>query len=186
MPRQELVAHLVALRRPLREQLGREETFGEVVVAAIAIPAGEAERADDGQRLHHRPDGGGGPPEPLDRRFAFEIERALGSVGADLGQDLLREDALLVDQAAGPAQRGSVPADPIERQLVRGKQVERLVVRLEQGPASVQQLVRELALVAGDPRLEDEIVVAARDVQRIELERAQPFHDRHDALVGRR
>ena len=37
-------------------------------------------------------------------------------------------------------------------------------------------------VVVGDPRMEDEVVVAARDAERVELDRPEPLEDRHDAL----
>jgi hypothetical protein len=55
-------------------------------------------------------------------------------------------------------------------------------VGLEQQVVAVQQLIGQLAAVAGDAGLEDEIVVTAGYVQRVELERAEAAHDDQNAF----
>ena len=82
----------------------------------------------------------------------------------------------------------AVPGDPVPGQLGRRHDRQHLVVRLEQATLLVQQRVRPLAPVAVDPGEQHEVVVATGDVERVELERPEPVHDRHDAgrLGGQR
>ena len=82
---------------------------------------------------------------------------------------------------AQPSAHG-LPGDPVVGQLARRQQVEGLVVRLEQQPPAVEQLVGQLAAVAADPSLEHEVVVAAGHLQRVELQRAEPIDYGQDAL----
>ena len=64
--------------------------------------------------------------------------------------------------------------------------LEALVVRLVQAPVLVQPVVGPLAPVAGDAREQDEVVVPAGDLERVELERAEAVDDPQDALrLGR-
>ena len=74
-----------------------------------------------------------------------------------------------------------VPGDPEPGQLRRRQDREHLVVGLEERPVLVQQRVRPRPAVAGDAGEQDEIVVPAGDVDRVELDRAKAVEDGHDA-----
>ncbi|MEP6639707.1 MAG: hypothetical protein ABJC39_10200, partial [Chloroflexota bacterium] len=70
-----------------------------------------------------------------------------------------------------------VPADPVVGELRSGQQREALVVGLVQPAILVQERLGPGAPIAGDPREQDEVVVAAGDLERVELERAESLHD---------
>jgi hypothetical protein len=74
------------------------------------------------------------------------------------------------------------------RQLAERQNRKAFVVRLEEESLLVQEPVRPGALIAVDPSEKDEVVVAACDFERIELEGPDPLDDRHDAgaLGGQR
>ena len=55
VPAQQPVEELLALWHPLGEESGREQPLREVVVAAVALAAGDAEDAGLGERLQHGP-----------------------------------------------------------------------------------------------------------------------------------
>jgi len=55
-------------------------------------------------------------------------------------------------------------------------------MRLEEQPPTIEQLVGQLAAIAGDAGLEDQVVVAAGHLEWVELQRPEAVHDRHDAL----
>ena len=63
-----------------------------------------------------------------------------------------------------------------------------LVVRLVQDAVPYSSVVGPLAAVAGDPREQRQVVVAPGDLDRVELERAEPVDDAHDrgGLGGQR
>ena len=90
------------------------------------------------------------------------------------------EDLALVG-AAGP-----VPGQAMPGQLARREDAEALVVGLEQEAPLVEQVVRPRAPVAGDAGVEDEVVVAPGDLERVELQGAEAIHDGEDALLGGR
>ena len=113
---------------------------------------------------------------------ALEVGRAPGTLGRDRGQQLLRQRGLLGQQPARPAGAQCRPGDPVVGQLACGQQVERLVVGLEEQAPAVEQLVGQLAPVAADPGRQDQVVVSAGHLERVELERAEPVHHGHDAL----
>jgi hypothetical protein len=154
-----------------RKQVGRKQPFEEIVVAAVAVPAREAERARECLRLEHRAHGIRWHPEPVLRRSALglEVERrqrtfrtdplehALGHLGV-LGEGLQR----------APARD---PAEP--RELARRDEREPLVVRLED-LATLEERVAPGRVVVGDARVQHEVVVPAGDRERVELDRAKP------------
>ena len=70
-----------------------------------------------------------------------------------------------------------VPADPVVGELRGRQQGQALVVRLVQPALLVQERLGPLAPVPGDPRQQDEVVIATGDLERIELERPEPLDD---------
>ena len=74
VPGQELVPELFSLRHLVREQLGREQPFEEVVVPAVAVAPREADHARDGVRLEHGAHGVLRHPEPVLRRTGLALE----------------------------------------------------------------------------------------------------------------
>jgi hypothetical protein len=75
----------------------------------------------------------------------------------------------------------SVPGQPVERQLSRWNQRETLVVGLVQRPLLVEQGIRPFPPIAGDSGEEHEVVIPPGDLERVELERADPLDDGHHA-----
>ena len=74
VPRQKLVPELFSLRHLLREHLGREQPFYEVVVPAVAVAPREADLACDGVSLEHGAYGVLRHAEPVLRRTVFPLE----------------------------------------------------------------------------------------------------------------
>ena len=75
-----------------------------------------------------------------------------------------------------------IPVEAVVGQLRRWEQREALVVRLVQPALLVQQRIRPFAAVPVDPRGQDEVVVAPGDVERVELQRAEPLDDAPDRV----
>ena len=101
-----------------------------------------------------------------------------GAVRPDPLEQLLDERRVLIECRAIVTQPRPVPRDPVVRQLRRRQDREALVVGLEQRPLLVQEAVRPLAPVAGDPGEQHEVVVATGDLERVELERARSARSR--------
>ena len=70
-----------------------------------------------------------------------------------------------------------VPGDAVPRQLGGRDEGEALVVGLVDPALLVQEGVGPLAAIAGDPRRQDEVVVAPGDLERVELDRTEPLED---------
>ena len=169
--REELVPHLLAQRRLRGEQLLGEQPLDQVVVAAVAVAAGEAEDAGDGIRLEHGPDGVGRRPEPVGRRalLALEVERAERPVGAHPVEHAPGHLRVVGEGLPGAsAQRGAEP-----RVLAREDEREPLVGGLEDLAALVEQLAPG-RVVVGDAGVQDEVVAAPGDGDRVELDRPEP------------
>ena len=174
-PRQLLVSELVAYRDFAREQVRREQPLDEVVVAPVAVASRKAEHAADHVRVEHAAHDARRCPvlsPQSDRRAALEVERRERTLGAYPPEHLfghlgvLGEDSMRV--------HGLVPPHAVPRELARREQVQPLVVRLEQLAPPVQELVAPGRVVVGDARMQHEVVVPARDRQRVELDRAEP------------
>ena len=67
VPRQELVPELVPQRDLARDDVRRQQSLDQVVVAAVAVPPSETEHSGRGVRLEHRPHDVRGDAEPVDR-----------------------------------------------------------------------------------------------------------------------
>ena len=93
---------------------------------------------------------------------------------------------MLVEGLAFVPLAGSIPGHPVPRELGSRHDRQALVVRLVQGPRVVEQAVHVRAPVVGDASEKDQFVVAARDVDRVELDRAEPIEDGQDPVVARR
>ena len=102
-----------------------------------------------------------------------------GPLVADPLEQLLDERRVLVERAAAVRLVAAVPRDPVPRQLGRRHDREHLVVRLVQRAVAVQELVRPGAPVAVDARQQRQVVVAAGDVDRVELQRPEAVDDAH-------
>ena len=85
VPRQELVPELIRSRDLVREDVGRQQTFKEVVVPAVPVASRETEHTGDGARLEHCAYHVGRHPEPVRRRsvLALEVERRERALRAD-------------------------------------------------------------------------------------------------------
>src|SRR5215207_6583164 len=174
VPREELVLPLLLLRPPLGEEVGREEPLGEVVQAPVAVAAGNPEHARQRQRLEDRAHLVRRAPVPVDRLTHLDVLGRQRPLLPDPLEQLGHELGVVVELAVPVRRRIAVPADPVVRQLRRRQQRETLVVGLVQPALAVEQVVRPLAAVAVDAGGEDEVVVASGDVERVELERAEP------------
>jgi hypothetical protein len=115
-----------------------------------------------------------GAAEPVDQRPAptLEVERGEWALGADPLEHLLGDVSVLGEDA--PRAHAQVGAEPGE--VAGGDEREPLVVRLEELAPLVEH-VAPRGVVAGDPRVEHQIVVAPRDRQRVELDRTEPTED---------
>ena len=158
----------------LREHVGRKQPLEEVVVAPVAVASREAEHAGDGVRLEHRTNGVRRQAEPVGRPTlrTLEVERRQRSVGADALEHAAGHLGVLGEEARRlPAQR---PAEP--REVARQDEGESLVVRLEDLAPLVEQFAPG-RVVVGHPRVQDEVVGAAGDRERIKLDRAETTED---------
>ena len=89
---------------------------------------------------------------------------------------VLHEDAGLLHGAV------QVPGDPIPGQVGRRDEAQALVVGLVENALLVEKCVGQLAAVARDAGEEHEVVVSAGDLERVELDRAEPLEDGEDPL----
>jgi hypothetical protein len=177
--RQELVTHLLRERDVALEHLRRQESLEEVVVAAVALAAREPEHSRVGGGLEHGSDDVRRDAEPVDQRsaLALEVERRERPVRPDPLEHALDDVRVLGEDA----RRARAPRRPEPRVLARQDEREPLVGRLE----DLAPLVEELAparVVAGDARVEDEVVVAAGDRERVELHRPPAAEDLERAV----
>ena len=179
VPGQELVPELLVQRHIAGEHVGRQQSFEEVVVPAVAVTPREAEHARDGVRLEHGAHGVRRHPEPVGRRPALtlEIERRQRAVRADsLEHPVGHLGVLVQDPRRAPAQD---PAEP--RELARRDEGESLVVRLEDLAALVEE-VAPAGVVVGDARVQHEVVASTGDREGIELDRAESAEDLEHGL----
>ncbi len=179
VPRQQLVTQLLLGRHPAGQQVRWEQPIGQVVHAAVALTPRDREDPRLGQRLEQRADLIGGPPVPVDGRPRLDVGRRQRAVGTDAVQQLLDQGRVVVERAATVLDLSLVPGDPVPGQLRGRHQRQLLVVRLVQHPVAVQEVLGPLAPVAVDPRQQRQVVVAARDLEGVELERPEPVDDPH-------
>jgi hypothetical protein len=174
VPRQELVPELFPQRDLVRQDLGRQQSLDQVVVAAVAVSSSQTEHSGRGVGLEHRAHDVRGSAEPVDQRPAptFEVERGERAVGADPLEHVLGDVGVLGEDARRA--HAQVCAEP--REIARADERKTLVVRLEELAAFVESIAPG-GVVAGDPRVEHQIVVAPRHRQRVELDRAEPTKD---------
>jgi hypothetical protein len=180
VPRQDLVLELLVRRHLSREHLGREQALEEVVVAAVlAVAPREAEHTGVRVRLEHRAHDVRRHPEPVGQRpmRAFEVPRGEWPFGTDPLEYLPCHLGVLVEEAL----RALADESPEPRVLAREDERKSLVVRLEHLALLVQRIGRRRPVV-GDACVEDEIVVSARDRDRIELDGAPALEDLEHAL----
>ncbi len=181
---EQAVEDLLALGNAFLEQAGREEAFGKVVEAAVAFAARDAEDAGLGQRLEDGPRLQRRPPVPVDRLAAVEVGSGDGAVAPDPVEELGDVVAVVAEGLALVGTACAVPGEAVPWQLAGREDAETLVVGLEEEAAVVQQVLGPRSPVAGDARVEHEVVVAAGHLERVELERAEAVYDRENALLG--
>ncbi len=187
--RQQLVATLLPLRRAVHQQFGRIDALGQVVEAPIPLASGQSQRAGLPQRLQRRADLVGGPPEPVDGlggSMALEIAAALRSAFADLGQHVVHGLAALVLRGHAVVLEGTLPVDAVPGQLRRGQEAEALVEGLVKLARVVEERVRPLRAVALDACVQDQIVVAPGNAERVELDRTEGRKGSSHAVRPRR
>src|ERR671919_1570500 len=179
--RVELVAQLFWQRDISPKQLRREQSLEEVVVPTVAVASREAEHAREGVRLEQRAHGVRRHPEPVGRTpaLALEIARRQRSLRPDPLEHPLGHLGVLGDHAR--MSRSQRRAEPGE--LARENEGESLVVRLED-LAPLVELVAPRGVVAGDARVEHEIVRAAGDIDRVELDRPEPAEHLEHAVAA--
>ena len=175
VPREELVAELLPQRDPAREHVGRKQPLEKVVVASVAVASREAEHACDGVRLEHGTHGvrrASRTSRSSSRCLRSKSSADSGSIGADALEHALGHLGVLGEDARRvPAQRRAEP-----RELARQDEGESLVVRLEDLAALVER-VAPGGVVVGHARVQDEVVGATGNRDRIELDRAEAAED---------
>ena len=156
------------------DDVGRQQSLDQVVVAAVAVPSSETEHSGRGVRLQHRAHDIRGYAEPVDQRPTptLEVERGQWALGTDPLEHVLADVSVLGEDP----RRAHAQVCPEPREVAREDERETLVVRLEQLAPLIER-VAPGGVVAGDPRVEHQIVVAPRDRQRVELDRTEPTED---------
>jgi hypothetical protein len=187
VPGQELVPELLARRHLVRQQLGREQPVEEVVVPEVAVAPGEAEHAGYNVCLEHGAHEILRHPEPVLRRPVPGLEVACGqhTFRADPLEHPLGHLAVLIEDL--PVEPGTLAAVALTEpgKLARRDERQSVLDRLEDVTAFVE-LVAPRGLVAGDARVQHEVVVAARYRDRVELDRAErPEHLDHSVKASR-
>ena len=163
-----------AERHLAREDVRREEPLEQVVVATVAVPARQTEHARQDVRLEHRLHGVRRQPEPVGRRpaLALEVERRQRAVRPD-SLEHPRGDVGVLGEDPGrvPGQDAAEPGE-----LGRRHEGQPLVERLEDLAPLVEQ-VAPGGVVVGDACVQDEVVGATGNRERIELDRAEAAED---------
>jgi hypothetical protein len=173
------VPQLLSERDLFREHAFRQQTLDQVVVAATAFSPHEAEHTGGRVGLQHGAYRVRRKAEPVRARARppFEVVHRQCALLSDareheLGDFRMRTDVLCRPLAEDAAEPGEL-VDRYERQP--------LVVGLED-LASVVQLVAPRRVVVCNASVQDEVVRAARDRDRVVLNRAQPPDDLHDGF----
>ena len=186
VPREQLVPSLLVDGPRGFEQRRREQPLHEVVDPPVAVPAGQAEDPRLGERLQDGADRVGRAPVPVDGGPRFEIGGRERPVAADPLQELFDERRVLVERPAIVADPVEVPGDAIPGHLGGRDDREALVVGLVEGPGAIQVLVHPVPSVSRHPGQQHEVVVPPGDVERVELEGAEPIDHREHARGLRR
>ncbi len=162
---QELVPELFSLR---------QQPFEEVVVPAVAVAPREADQARDGVCLEHGAHDVLRHPEPVLRRsvLGLEIERRQRALRVDPPEHALGHRGVLHEDSAVEPGPLAAPDMTEPGELARRDERQRLVGRLEDLTAFVEQ-VAPGGLVAGDARMQHEVVAPAGDRDRVELDRPE-------------
>ena len=164
-----------------------EQPFEEVVVPAVAVAPREADHARDGVRLEHGAHGVLRHPEPVLRRarLALEVERRQRPFRADPFEHALGHGGVLGESRG--VEPGPLAAHDMTEpgELAGRHERQRLVGRLEDLAAFVQR-VAPGGLVAGDARVQHEVVVPAGDRDRVELDRPELPEDLEHAVGASR
>ena len=171
------MAVLLADRHRLREQLRREQALHQVVDTAVPVAPRQADHPADRIGLEHGARDVRRRPPPVHRRAALEVERRERPFGADPLEDLRRDIGVLGEDPLLEPWLVELPRHAVPRQLARRQQRQALVVCLEELAARVEEILAPGRVVVGDARMQHEIVIAARDRQRVELDRAEPAED---------
>ena len=174
VPGQELVPELFSRRHLVGEQLGREQPFEEVVVPAVALAPGQADRTRDGVRLEHGAHDVLRHPEPVLRCsvLGLEIERRQRAFRTDPPEHAVGHHGVLGENPGVEPGPLAAEAQTEPGELARQDERQRLIGRLEDLTAFVEQIAPG-GLVAGDSRVQHEVVVPAGDRDRVELDRPE-------------
>ena len=169
------MAELLPLGHVLREQLRREQPLDHVVVPDGALAACEPDHTGDGVCLEDRAHSVFRQPEPVLRpaALALEVGRAERPVGPDALEHPLRHRGVVRQRRGVEPRSLAACVDAIPGELARRDERERLVGRLEDLAAAIER-VAPGRLVAGDTRVQHQVVVPARNGDRVELDRAEP------------
>ena len=179
--RVELVPELLLQRHLAFEHLGGQQPLEQVVVAAVALAPREPEHAGARVGLEHGAHDVRRHAEPVDLvpPLALEVERRQRSVRADPLEHALGDLAIVGEEA----RRAQAPRRAEPWVLVGQDEREALVVRLED-VAPLVELVRPRRVVAGDARVQHEVVTPAGDGDRVELHRPPAAEDLERAVLA--
>jgi hypothetical protein len=158
----------------MREHLGREQPFEEVVVPEVAVAPCEPDHACDGVRLEHGAHDVLRHPEPVIRRSVLELEiaRRQRALRADPPEHALGHRGVLGENRGVEPRALAATAQAEPGELARQDERQRLVGHLEDLTAFVEQ-VAPGGLVVGDARVQHEVVVPAGDRDWVELDRPE-------------
>src|SRR5262249_13708823 len=191
---QELVPAHLLVRKPGLEQRCWKEAIHPVVNPEVALPPRDADLPGAKQPVEERTRDGDLAPAPGEPRGAALDEGASrqGPFTAEPLEDGRGNPSVPLQQTRVAALAGAplLPVDPVDRKLLDRKDVQGLVVGLEElplGRGTVEPALHPAAAVVADAGGEDEVVVPrAGHLERIELDRAQLANHAQDRLCSSR
>ena len=182
--RQELEAALLELPRPLGEEICREQPLHEVVDPTVALTSRDPKNPGLGECLEDRPHLVRGSPVPVDRPAWRDVGRRQMAVRPNAVEELVDELGVLGEDAARLLGAIEIPRDPEPGQVGGRDDAETLVVGLVEHAFLVEQGVGQLAVVARNAGEKDEVVIPARHLEGIELDRAESREDGKNSLAA--
>ena len=166
------------------------ESLGEVEPAARTVATSQVEQPSELQHFEGCTVGGGWPPRPGDRLRGAEVGGTERPFGGNARQDRVgpRLESL-VGAVAPVALAALVGGSAVVGELARRHDHQYAVVLLNQrtvgGNLGVEELVYPAWLKPINTGMADDLVAAACEVHRIELQGAQPLNECKDrALAG--